>query len=180
MSKELVKQLRDIVQDIENKAPLLLIGAGALSFKRLYRGPLRSVRTTDEVRELVSYYTGINQLDHPLVVEDLSFIDKRSSFLLLKLVEEAKFPIILLSVFDNVSPIILSRVKTVVKGLEEPVTSEFLEPAKGYQAMREYLSPDSHKMDKLKWISKHSPLVYYMEQKLSGVRNKEKIIRILG
>ena len=168
-----------ILNDVSERSPLLIMGSYVAQFRKDYPYPIKSVRSSDEVRDLVSQYTGIKVLEYPLVIEDLSFLDMKSSFLLLKLVEESKYPIILLATFDKVSPIILSRVKEVQKAPLEPIQSEFMPPSQGYARMEEYLAPDSHYYDRLRFMIKNSPTMYFYEAKLGRVRNKAKILSLL-
>ena len=91
-----IQQIKKIVADIDSNTPILFVGKYMQLFKRMYRGDIKYVNNTETVRELVTYYKGISKLDRPLIIEDLSFLDTSASFMLLKLVEECKFPVILL------------------------------------------------------------------------------------
>ena len=168
-----------ILEDISTKSPLLIMGSYVQQFRKQYPYPIKSVRNADEVRDMVSQYTGIKTLEYPLVIEDLSFLDTKSSFLLLKLVEESKYPIIMLATFDKVSSIILSRVKEIQKAPLEPIQSEFMPAGQGYTRMEEYLAPDSHYYDKLRFMIKNSPTMYFYENKIGRIRNKSKILTLL-
>lgn len=169
-----------VLEDIDNRSPLLLMGSSVLDFKRMYKGPIKIVRDNDSVRELVSYYSSIVALDRPLVIDDLSFLSSMGVSLLLKLVEESTFPVILLSMFDSVDSILLSRVKTVIKYSKDEIKSEFLPIGKGYTRIEESLSEDSHIYDRFKYMSKFSPLVYYVEKSIGRIKNKNKIYELLG
>lgn len=172
-------QIKEIVRSPDQYAPALLMASAALDFKRLYEHPIRTVRTTEEVRDLVAYYISLRSLEHCLVIEDLSFLQEQASFLLLKLVEESEFPVVLLSTFDKVSPIILSRIKTFVKYSKEKTTSDFLDVEVGISRLLD-LSPDSHYFDRVKNMARNCPKLYFYEASFGKVRNREKIIRILG
>lgn len=174
-----IDKVRDVVSQIKYRTPILLIGDAVTIFKKMYSGPIKSVYTPDDVRDVVSYYHGIQDLSHPLIIEDLSSLSASSSFLLLKLVEEAKFPIILLSSYDKVSPIILSRCRAIVKFSIAEVTCQFLPAYKGKEAMDEYLSEDSEKMDQLRWMRDNSPMLYYYKMRLGDKTAVDKMLNIL-
>ena len=98
------------LKSIKGKTPLLLIGGAVPAFKSLYNGHIYRVDTVDEARDFVNRFYGIH-VDFPVVIEDLSNL--RKDEVLLKLIEEAKFPIIMLASKDNVVPTILSRTKRI-------------------------------------------------------------------
>lgn len=173
------ERVKDIIKNIEYYSPVIFIGNSVLDFKKIYNKRVIRVTDAESVRDIVSYYMNIDNLDVPLVVDGLSFLEEKSMFLLLKLVEESSFPIILLSRFDKVSPIILSRIKTIIKYQTEKVNSEFLDCSDGEEIVKEKLSEESSYFDRLKYISKFSPKMYYYEKQLNNVRNKEKIKSIL-
>ena len=175
-----MKTMVGLIKDIENNTPMLIMGTAVMDFKKGYGKPIKVVRTTEEVRDLVANYASISSLDVPLVIDDLSFLkDNLSSMLLLKLVEESKFNLILLSLYDKVSPIMLSRVKTIIKYQKDKVESEFMPVGSGLRRVEEQLSADSHYFDRVKAFAKISPAAYVFEKKLGSVKNKQKIIQLL-
>ena len=100
------------LKSIKGKTPILLIGGAMTAFKSLYRGHIHKVNTTDEAREFVTEFSGV-EYNNLVVLEDLSNL-KRDE-VLLKIIEEAKFPLIMLASQDNIIPTILSRTKYVIK-----------------------------------------------------------------
>lgn len=97
---------------IKGKTPILLIGGAMKAFKSLYKGNIHRVNTSDEARAFVEEFTGV-EYNKLIVIEDISNL--RRDELLLKLIEEAKFPLIMLASKDNVIPTILSRTKYIIK-----------------------------------------------------------------
>ena len=173
------KQVLDVVKNIRSNSPVILMADAVTVFKKLYSGPIKEVSSIEDVRDLVSYYYGIDNLNRPLIIEDLCLLTDSASFLLLKLVEEAKFPIILLSSYDKVSPIILSRCKYILKFSIADVSSLFMSASSGKEAMEEYLSEDSNQMDKYRWMRDNSPQLYYYSIRCNNVSNVDKILKIL-
>lgn len=174
-----IKALMEATRNIRKTSPLLLLDDAVVMFKRMYSGPIKYIGNTEDVRDLVSYYYGVSQLDHPLVIEDLTNVKSDSVFLLLKLVEESKFPIVLLSIYDSVSPIILSRCRTILKFSIAPVDSQFLPAYKGKEVMDEYLSENSDVADRNRWYRDNSPMLYYYSKLLNKSRNIDKILNLL-
>lgn len=174
------ERVKEIIEDIEGNSPILLLGQATMDFKKHYDKRIDRVSNAEKVKEVVSYYTNLPALRVPLVLDGISFLNKKSIFTLLKLVEEATFPVVLLSKFDKISPIVLSRVKTVLKYQSEKTTSEFLPISEGLEILNDKLDDDSHYFDRLKYINKYSPLIYFIESNLGNVRNKDKILNIIG
>ena len=127
----------------------------------------------------MAYYTSIKVLDRPLVVEDLAFLPATSEGYLLKFVEETPLDLILLSYYDSVSSIMLSRVKRVEKYYNEKTESSFQAASVGYKRMSEELSNDSHYFDRVRFMSKASPKMFFLESRVATTRNKSKILGFL-
>lgn len=111
---EQIKVLQNTFSNVKDKSPILLVGGAMILFKRMSNKMIYSLKNTADVRDFISQFSGI-RFNKPVIVEDIGRLDEKASFLLLKLVEEAKFPIILLSYKDNISAILQSRVKTYIK-----------------------------------------------------------------
>ena len=177
--KDYLNIVKSAVSKISKVSPVLLIGDASVCFEKLYSGPMKEVFNSDDVRELVTYYYGVEHLSHPLVIKDLGSLSEEASFLLLKLVEEAKYPIILLSSYDKVSPILLSRCRKILKFSMTDISSDFLPAFVGKSAMDEYLAEGSDKMDQLKWMRDHSPMLYYYYTTVGKTSNIDKMLNLL-
>ena len=161
----------------ENQAfPLLIMGDAVTDFKKNYTDKINTAENLEEMRELIAYYTSISHLDRPLVIEDISLFAKNGEGVLLKFVEDTKLQLILLSRFDKVSNVLLSRVKLVVKYYKDPVTSQFMSVSNGFQALQQSLESSSHYYDKIRYMGKLSPKQIYLEKNIRQRRNKEKIM----
>ena len=91
------KLILKTMKNLKETSPALLMGDAVTVFKKMYSGPIKYVGNAQDVRDLVSYYYEVENLSHPLIIEDLFLLRDGDAFLLLKLVEEAKFQIVLLS-----------------------------------------------------------------------------------
>lgn len=177
------QQLYDNIKNINNKTPLMIVGGAVPMFKRMYKGNIYRITNPNETRDFVSNFTGLT-LDKPVVLEDISLLSYGAQFLLLKLVEEAKFPIVLLTLQDRVSPIILSRVKTYIKfPLDFDVKCNNMDIATAQTELdrmveEQKISP-SNKEETNKFYAENCPELLYLESTVGYVKNKRKYIELL-
>ena len=82
----------------------------------------------------------------------MSFLNEQCEGTLLKFIEETPLRVIMLSVYDKVSNVMLSRVKQVIKYQKDTVSSEFLSVSSGYKKLEDTLKPDSHYYDRVRYI----------------------------
>lgn len=156
--------------------PLLVIGDAVTDFKAVYSGKIEVAESLDEMRELVSYYTSIPVLDRPLVIEDISLFAKNGEGILLKFVEESPLNLILLSRFDSVSSVLLSRVKSVWKYYNDEIDSQFLPVSKGSKMLEDALDEKTHYYSRIRYMGKFSPKQIYLERSIKHSRYRNRII----
>ena len=159
----------------KNDFPLLIMGDAVIDFKREFDGPIVSVKDITELKEIIAYYSGISQLDRILVIEDISFLGKAVNTTLLKFVEETKLDLVLLSKYDRIDEVLLSRIKLVVKYYKEPTDSKFLRCTEGNERMEEALSADSHYFDRVRYMGKLAPKLLLLDKTIKIKRVKNKI-----
>lgn len=179
MKENLIK-LKKAVENYDDMSPILICGEAYTYFRKAWKYKIVHVSTNQEVKDVVDYYSMLT-LDKPLVLDDLSNLSTHGINLILKLVEEAKFPIILLASVDNINDILLSRVKTVVK-FGKPIESKFLNANDGLGMLENANLQDSNQLTKLKFIASHSPILYSYDFKFPKVSGhmKRKLISIVG
>lgn len=170
--------LKNSIEDIYNTSPLLIIGEARLLFLKAWKYKVNNVSKIDDLRELVTYYALV-QDNKPIVIDDLSLLQPNALRVLLKLVEESKTPIILLSSYDNIDSILLSRIKTYIR-FEEKVQSDFLSLQDFYNVLIEKDFADSKYSDKLKFYKNKCPQYIQLEHMLKTSSNKNKILSILS
>lgn len=107
LAKELTKE------NVYNSKTILLIGRASKLFKSIYTGDIISINTAEETREFINEYNIYS--DKPLVFEDISLMQYNVQSYLLKFIENFPRPLVVLASIDNISPIILSRFKKVIK-----------------------------------------------------------------
>lgn len=98
---------------IRNNKVTLLLGQSTQIFKQIFKGEFHTITTADEVKQFISDYMLPN--DKPLVFEDLSLMTNQVQAYLLKFIEEPPTPLVILASKDNISPVILSRCKKIIK-----------------------------------------------------------------
>lgn len=159
--------------------PALIIGDAVVDFKKEFSGPIVSVKDVTELKEVIAYYSGIPRLDRLLVIEDISFLGKDVNTSLLKFVEETELELVLLSKFDKIDEVLLSRIKKVIKYYKEPTESKFLRCSEGFNKLEETLSPDSHYFDRVRYMGKLAPRLLLLDKTVKIKRIKNKVISFI-
>lgn len=165
-------------EKIQETCPLLLVGKAVSLFKQMYKGPVNELKNTDDVREFISIYTGIES-SKPVVISDLGYLQKQAAFLLLKLVEESKFPAIVLSTEDKIDSILLSRMKTVIKfPLDENTNNKLIPISDAFNQV--YGDSDKKVMNKVAFYAENCPTLYKLESDIPYNKYRNAMIEILG
>ena len=163
----------------ENKTTLL-IGNSSKLFKSIYTGDIISINTAEEVKEFMNEYN--KQSEKALVFEDISLMHKYVQTYLLKFIENTPRPLVVLASIDNISPIILSRFKKVIKIPSEYKYSniqldKFLEEHQN-ELKSNYVLPEL-KNESLQ----HCPQYYYNYMKLNisshDNKNRNQLIKFI-
>lgn len=170
--------LKEKVQNYKNSCPMLICGDAMKWFNKAWKYKTVSITTKEELKELAEYYSLVTP-STPLVLYDLAYLPSNSLNILLKLVEDAKFPIILLSSVDNFNNILLSRIKTFVKFYDNELDSKFLPIEDAIDLIESKEDKDQVELDKIKLRRDYCPSLYYLEKTVGKGRNSKKIIEIL-
>ena len=159
-----------------NGYPRLYIGRAAQDLKSKCPFPINQVYK-DTLSEFISYYTTIQTMAFPLVIEDIAILNPTQQSILLKFVEDSPLKIILLSSEDNVISTILSRMSLVYK-YPDKIKSNFDSPL---HAQEELSRLDTNTLPQT-YIRKEmeiSPMAYYYDQLLENKSCKQKLLRLL-
>lgn len=170
-----IEVVYNTMKNIKDKTPILLIGGAAYLFKRIYKGNIYHLENTEDVKEFISNFYGI-EYNKPIVVEDLSLFYRDS--IILKLIEEIKLPLILLASEDNISIPLQSRIKTRLKfPVDDDCGCTFTKILEAQQYIDdEQLSGRS--LDK--YIAENCPELAFLYEDMKMRKNKDKLIQILG
>lgn len=162
---------------IKESSPVLLIGKAVTMFKGAYKGNIFELKNTDDVKTFISEYAGI-LFPKPVVISDIGYLHQTAAFLLLKYVEESKSPIILLSTTDNVSSILLSRVKRIVKfPVNENSDNTLMSVGDAFNIV---YKEDSKPVDKIQFYAENCPMLYKLEKDIPYNKYRDRMIEILG
>lgn len=169
-----IEYIYNIMKDVTNKTPILLIGNAMYIFKKLYRGHIYHIENTEDAKNIISKFYGVSY-EKPIVIEDISFLYRDT--ILLKLIEDIKLPIILLSTEDNISNTLKSRINTFIKFPNDTVKCEYI---KVLDAL-EYIEQTELKNESLdKYIAEFCPEIARLNYKMKNRKNKDKLLQILG
>ncbi len=164
--------MEDVVQSILDSVkfcPCLLLGKYSNDFKKQFKGTVHVVYNINDVKELVENYSG-KKGDKHFVIDGVGFLNEQAQQPLLKFIEESTLPIVLLSYFDSVSPIIMSRMMCIYKdsGSHTPKSlTNFVRIGDCFDELSRMESEDGGLSfrDRIKYYSENCPLGYYLESK---------------
>ena len=132
------KEFIQKVLDNRSMCPCLMIGKYVNDFKKIYKDVIERVYTLKDVKRVVDEYDGIESVNSGvLVLEGVGYLSDAGQNSLLKFIEESKLPLIILSYNDKVSPIIMSRMKVVVKRWYDVKNLDFLKVREAQKAINE-------------------------------------------
>lgn len=138
---EAKKYIQSKCADFNTYRVILIIGKAVKVFKSIFKGEYSTITTAEDVRQFMDKYQGFYN-DKPIVFEDISLMTKEVQSRLLKFIEEPTSPLIILASKDNVSPIILSRCKLIIKIPEETNTT--------FMSLSEFIDYKTKTLDALK------------------------------
>ena len=112
--KDELLSIKNEISSFDKYNVILLIGDSVKAFKQMLKDtPYYTITTADEVRQFIDEHSYPS--DKPLIFEDISKMTSSVQTYLLKFIENPPAPLIILSSKDNISPIILSRCKRIIK-----------------------------------------------------------------
>ena len=148
--------------------PCLLIGKYVTEFKKVYKDTIERVYTLDDVRYLIDAYDGISNINSKfLVLDGIGYLSHVGQNSLLKFIEESKLPIIILSYGDKISPIIMSRMKIIVKRWDVVKNLNFSSVADTISYINEKNSTREEKMsefEEVQVMANMCPSLYSIKQ----------------
>lgn len=171
MKEEMFKKLKGIA----DKSPVLLVNKAALIFKEGYSKEIYHVENQDELKELVERFTN-TPYSGLLVIDDISRVWDLS--VLLKFLEEATFPIVLLAYkdTDTLSTTLLSRIKTYIKYPYDVVSTNLTNAREALDLWK--VEQDKSNQDR--FYAQESPELYYLRLKSNRFVCNTKIVELLA
>lgn len=166
-----------------SKCPALLIGKAANEFKRAYKGDIVRIYTFDEVKIMLDEYEGISSVESGvLVLDGIGYLSSAGQDALLKFLEESKVPIILLSFTDKVSPIIMSRMKTVIKIWFQVKSLTFMNVPTAREALAEKKRDGKMRfLEEVQFMADNCPSLYALSQQSGDLydRYNDRILDLI-
>ena len=100
--------------------PKLFIGAAAVGFNQFlkkngYNYTINYITDRDDLIQFIETYSAYKNYTLPVIVSDISFLNKKDQSLLLKFIDDSNLNIIMLASRDNILDTIVSRVKELRK-----------------------------------------------------------------
>jgi hypothetical protein len=184
----LEQAVTDVISSPEY-CPCLFIGKYVTEFKKQYKDKIFMASTLEAVRNIVDNYTGVSSLEGRYIVLDgVGFLSDVGQNSLLKFIEESMFPIVLLSYYDKVSPIILSRMKFIYKSPVTKVSNLFFDKLSECFETVEEKSKEARghgeefsDLERTKYFAEHCPMAYYFERRVPRVDyTSKRINRIIS
>lgn len=164
-------------EGVKAEYPIALVGKPARELLSTTELPIRRAHSKEELDDIIAQYHMVPKTATPLVIEDLSYVPTHSLPKLLKFLEESKLQIVLLATYDVLTPTILSRLRTVIKGPLTETKTNLLRPSVGRERLG--LSPDTHPLDKYRRWGQESPQIYVNEKTIPVRPNRNKLLQLI-
>lgn len=161
------------LKNLEYSSPLLLLEDAVLIFKENYHGSIYTINSDEDLQEFIYIYSNSCN-SKPVVLDGISNISNQT--LLASFLEKIEFPIILLSIKDNISSILLSRVNTIIKETYNKDKCNLLPANEALEAWN--MSID--KSDIEKFYANESPELFYLKTKSEQYVCNTKIVDLLS
>lgn len=170
--------------------PKLFIGSASKSFqsylkKNNYDYTINYITDRDDLISFIETYSAYKNYNLPVIISDISFLNKKDQSLLLKFMDDSKLNIILLASRDNILDTIVSRVKEFRKFYvqERKDHAGFINISKA----REMLTNDNGSLedvsedDKMMIYNKYNPALSYDDSlvKRYSTNDKNKLLNLL-
>ena len=144
------------LKNLEYSSPLLLLEDAVLIFKENYHGSIYTINSDEDLQEFIYIYSNSCN-SKPVVLDGISNI-------------------ILLSIKDNISSILLSRVNTIIKETYNKDKCNLLPANEALEAWN--MSVD--KSDIEKFYANESPELFYLKTKSEQYVCNTKIVDLLS
>lgn len=161
----------------------LFVGDASKSFiqylkKNNYSFKINSISSREDLIEFIELYSTYKGYKLPVIVSDISFLNKKDQSLLLKFMEDTDLNLILLASRDNILDTVVSRVNEFRKFyIKEPSDKAgFIQPGKARSAIvnDNCIDEDTSYDDRLLVYNKYNPILSYDDFLVKSFRNGDK------
>ncbi len=168
--------IKDIIDNKDN-FPAIFLGVYSLEFKKNFTGSVYRLSNIKDVSDIVSMFME-KSFSNLIVLDNIGFLVESAVRSLLKFIEEADFPIALLSYNDRIPDVILSRMKNIYT---KPVFSvgefDFISYNK---CLSSIIEQDLSDYDRIINYSLHCPIAYYFEKSGSSFNQDKRILKLIS
>lgn len=178
--EEQIQLAQELISDkVKEYMTTIIIGRAVDVFKSIYKGFYDTISTAEDIREFLDKWN--MPYDKPIVFEDISLLTPIVQVYLLKFIEEPPAPLIILAKEDNISPIILSRCKHIIKLPDkfnyQPISiNEFI-------AKKEEAQDNDQDFNVYREALEHCPEYIYMTTKLAmskhNIHKPDRYLKLL-
>lgn len=133
------------------------------------------ISSREELIQFIDLFSSYKNYKIPVVISDISFLNKKDQSLLLKFMDDTDLHIVLLASRDNVLDTIISRVKEFRKYYSKCSQIGFIAPAKAREAL--YSNNDLEDIsydDRLILNNKYNPVISYDDYLVRPYSNGDK------
>lgn len=168
--------------------PKLFIGQAAKAFvsfinKNNYNYNINYIQSREDLISLIDTYSKYKNYNLPVIISDISYLNKADQSLLLKFMEDSNLKIILLASRDNILNTIISRVKEFRKYYVNNRDISFMNIANAYDNSKDELEllQDSSIEDRCVVYNKYNPVLYYINTLVNkrSTGDREKLLNLL-
>lgn len=174
--------------------PKLFVGDASKSFlhylhKNHYDYTINSITCRDDLISLIDAYSRYKNYNIPVIISDISFLNKQDQSILLKFMEDTNLKLILLASRDNILGTIISRVREFRKfyiRINNGDQAGFIQPFKAREMMTSdsdfnNINDESSIEDRLSIYNKYNPILSYDDLLVSnfGKSHKDKLLNLL-
>lgn len=176
----------------ENKVarifPKLFIGDSAIAFKNYLKKhklnyDINYIVDEYELKSFIDEYSNYKNYKLPVIISDISYLNKKAQSLLLKFMEDTSLNLILLASRDNILDTIISRTKEFRKYYISSKNINYVEVNKARSLLKEELSNtgDVSFDDKLLMCNKYNPVLAYSNSlvKRYSQNEQDKLVSLL-
>lgn len=162
------------MSNIKDRTPILLIANAAKIFYHIYSGRIYNVRNEDDMTTIKNM--SISKLTKPVVISDLSSLYDDED--LLKIIEESDLQFILLAFRDNLSEVLVSRCKSVLKLTDLEVKQcNYISKKSALSALEQF---DSNIDAANMYLTENCPALMRDINDARNLKYKDKVVNILA
>lgn len=180
----MLNQSTSVTNKVPRIFPKLFIGSAKKSFesylkKNKYGYKINYISDRDDLISFIETYSAYKDYNLPVIISDISFLNKNDQSLLLKFMDDSKLKIILLASRDNILDTIISRVREFRKFYvtDKGSRAGFINVNKAREMFNNdygQFDDDTSEDDKLLAYNQYNPVLAYNNNLVKKYRKKDQ------